>query len=228
MVALAVGVALGVVEPDEVGVPDSDEAALVLDGVEVRPDEVEVTELPPDEMDEVPLLNVDETTELVLLEVGCPGGTVLVLNVERVPEMTLLGDSGKEVAVLGIGNERLVSVRVVGIGVLGETGLGEGVDPLAESTVDVDRVDNDVVGKGLGVVPTVEVPGVGVDGPGELGRTLEVDPCPDEMVAEEPVGVTTVEGLSVPGTPDKLVILLLVPVDGDWLSEPDVNDAEDD
>lgn len=166
LVALAVGVALDVVELDEVAV--TDDVTVLTDGCEVDPDEAEGVELPPGEEDKLPVLSVDDATEPVILEVGSPGEPVLVVNVEGAPELTLLGVVGREVVEREIVNERLVFVIVVGTGVPGESELREGVEPLAEPLVEVDWVVNDVVGKGASVLLRLEELNVGVSEPGEV------------------------------------------------------------
>lgn len=115
---LTVGVPLGVVELDVVVVPEDavavlDDTRVVPDGTEVEPDGAEGNEVPPGEEDELPLLSVGEITEPVLLGVGSSEEPIIVVNVEGGPELTVLGSAGKEVAVIGIDNERLVSVLVV-------------------------------------------------------------------------------------------------------------------
>lgn len=132
--------------------------------------------------------------------------------------------------VLGVDSEWLVSVLVVCRGVLVGAELKEGVDTLAETIVDVDRVDNDVTGEELLVLPRLEEPGVWVDGLEELGISLDVDveSFPDEMLAEGTVNVTSVEVLSVPETTGELTILLLTVVGSVWLSVVEVNKTEED
>lgn len=227
LVALAVGVVLGTVATDEVLVPD--DVTVLPDGCGAVPDEVGGNELPPGEEDKLPPLSVDDVSEPVLLGVGCPGEPVLVVNVEGALGLALLGVEGKEVAVLGIDNERLVSVLVVCRGVLGDTEPIEGVDTLAEPLVELDRVDSVV---GTGTLPGLEEPGVWVDELGEPGRPLDVavEPSSDEIlpVAEETVDVTSSEELSVPETVGELVLPLPVVEGSVWVSALDVNDVEED
>lgn len=95
LVALAVGVALGVAELDVVVVPDDeapvlDDATVVPDGTEVDADGAEGHDVPPVEEDGLPLLGVGETREPVLLGVGISGKPVLVVNVEGTLKLTLL------------------------------------------------------------------------------------------------------------------------------------------
>lgn len=233
--ALVVGVALGVVELDVVVVPEDavavlDDTMVVPDGTEVEPDGAEGNEVPPGEEDELPLLSVGEIKEPVLLGVGSSGEPVLVVNVEGAPELSMLGSAGKEVVLLGVDNERLVSVLVVWKGVLGDAELREGVDTLVEPIVEVDGVDNVVIGEEIVVLPRLEEPDVWVNELEGLGRPLDVDveSFPDEMVTEESVDVTSVEEPSVPEILDELTVLLLTVIDGVWLSVIDVNDTEED
>lgn len=227
LVALPVGVALGVVELDVVVVPDDaaavlDDAVVVPEGAEVDPDGAEGDEVPPGKEDELPLLGDGETREPVLL----------VVNVEDPLELMLLGVADNDVVVLGIDNERLVSilVLVVSRGVLVETEVREGVDALAELLVEVERVDKDVTREEAVVLPRLEESGVCVDVLEWLGRPLELDveSLPDETLPEEVVDVTPVEELCVPETADELVILLLTVVGNVRLSVVDVNDTEED
>lgn len=210
--ALAVGVALGVAELDVVVVPD-DEAA-VLDDITVVPDGTEVHK-DGAEGNDVPTVEENGLS---------------LLNVEGTPELTLLRVVGKEAIVLGVDSERLVSVLVVCRDVLVGGELREGAGTLAETIVEVDRVDNDVTGEELLVLPRLEGPGVWVDGLEELGVSLDVDveSFPDEMLAEETVDVTSVEVLSVPETTGELTILLLTVVGSVWLCVIDVNETEED
>lgn len=227
LVALPVGVALGVVELDVVVVPDDaaavlDDAVVVPEGAEVDPDGAEGNGVPLVEDDELPLLGVGETREPVLLAV----------NVEDPPELMLLGVADNDVVVLGIDNERLVSVLVLVVsrGVLVETEVREGLDALAELLVEVDRVDKDVTGEEAVVLPRLEESGFCVDVLEWLGRPLEleVESLPDETLLEEVVDVTSVEELCVPETADELVILLVAVVVCVRLSVVDVNDTEED
>lgn len=235
LVALTEGVAVGVVEPDDHVVPDDalamlDDEIVVPDITELEPDGAKGNEALPGENDELPLLSDGETREPVLLGVGNSGEPVLVVNVGVALELTLLGVAGKEVVVLGIDNERLVSVLVVCTGVLGDTELREGVDALAEPSVEVDRVDNDVITEDIVVLPRLEEPGVWVGVLDGLGSPsdIDVESLQDEMLAEETVDVTTLEELVVPGTAVELKILLLTVVDIVWLSVVDVNDTVED
>lgn len=111
LVALAVGVALGAVELAEVVVPE--EPVVVADGSEADPDEVEGKELPPEAEGLLPLLNVEETRDPVLLVVDSPGDPGIVENVEELPELGLPGVADDEVIILDTGCERLVPVLVV-------------------------------------------------------------------------------------------------------------------
>lgn len=219
LVTLAVGVALGISETDEVGVPEETEVDL---------DEDEGNEPPSDKEDELPLLSVDDVREPVLLGVGRSDEPVLVVIVGGALEPALLGvvDEG---LVVGTDCERLVSVIVVCTGVLGELELKDGVEPLDEPPVEVDRVD-DNVGTGVSVLPRLEELGVAVCELGELGTPPEVDvrPSPDEVVVEGTVEVTPVEELPVPETVGEPVVPLLTVVGSVWLSVLEVTDAEDD
>lgn len=236
LIALAVGVALGVVELDVVVVPGEpgavlDDTAVLPDGTELGPDGAGGNEVPLGENDELPLLSVGETMEpVLLLGVGSSAEPVLVVNVKVALELTLLGIAGTEVVVLGIDNERLMSVLVVCTGVLGDIELREGVDALAEPSVEVDRVDNDVITEDIVVLPRLEEPGVWVGVLDGLGSPsdVDVDSLQDEMLAEETVDVTTLEELVVPGTAVELKILLLTVVGIFWLSVVDVNDTVED
>ncbi|KAK7717281.1 hypothetical protein SLS64_002771 [Diaporthe eres] len=196
----------------------------------VETDGAEGNEVPPGEEDELPPLGVGETREPVLLGVASSEEPVLVVNVEGAPELTVLGSAGKEVVVLGIDNERLVSELVVWTGVLGDTELREGVDTLVEPIVEVDRVDSVVIGEETVVLPRLEEPDVWVNELEELGGPLDVDveSFPDEMVTEESVDVTSVEEPSVPEIVGELTVLLLTVIDGVWLSVIDVYDTEED
>lgn len=111
LVALAVGVALGAVELAEVVVPE--DPAVVADGSEADPDEVEGKELPPEVEGALPLLSVEETRDPVLLVVDSPGDPGIVENVEELPELGLPGVADDEVIILDTGCERLVPVLVV-------------------------------------------------------------------------------------------------------------------
>lgn len=217
LVVLAVGVALGISETDEVGVPEETEVDL---------DEDEGNEPPSDKEDELPLLSVDDVREPVLLGVGRSDEPVLVVIVggELEPVLLTVVDEG---LVVGTNCERLV--LVVCTGVLGELELKDGVEPLAEPVVELDRVD-DSVGTGVSVLPRLEELGVAVGELGELGTPPEVDvrSSPDEVVVEGTVEVTPVEELSVPETVGEPVIALLTFVGSVWLSVFEVNDAEDD
>lgn len=217
LVTLAVGVALGISETDEVGVPEETEVDL---------DEDEGNEFPSDKEDELPLLSVDDVREPVLLGVGRSDEPVLVVIVggELEPVLLTVVDDG---LVVGTDCERLV--LVVCTGVLGELELKDGVEPLAEPVVELDRVD-DRVGTGVSVLPRLEELGVAVGELGELGTPPEVDvrSSPDEVVVEGTVEVTPVEELSVPETVGEPVIPLLTFVGSVWLSVFEVNDAEDD
>lgn len=235
LVVLTEGVAVGVVEPDDHVMPDDalamlDDEIVVPDITELEPDVAEGNEVPPGEDDELPLLSDGETREPVLLVVGNSGKPVLIVNFGVALELTLLGVAGKEVVVLGIDNERLVSVLVVCTGVLGDTELREGVDALAEPSVEVNRVDNDVITEDIVVLPRLEEPGVWVGVLDGLGSPsdIDVESLQDEMLAEETVDVTTLEELVVPGTAVELKILLLTVVDIVWLSVVDVNDTVED
>lgn len=217
LVVLAVGVALGISETDEVGVPEETEVDL---------DEDEGNEPPSDKEDELPLLSVDDVREPVLLGVGRSDEPVLVVIVggELEPVLLTVVDEG---LVVGTNCERLV--LVVCTGVLGELELKDGVEPLAEPVVELDRVD-DSVGTGVSVLPRLEELGVAVGELGELGTPPEVDvrSSPDEVVVEGTVEVTPVEELSVPETVGEPVIPLLTFVGSVWLSVFEVNDAEND
>lgn len=216
LVVLAVGVALGISETDEVGVPEETEVDL---------DEDEGNEPPSDKEDELPLLSVDDVREPVLLGVGRSDEPVLVVIVgELEPVLLTVVDEG---LVVGTDCERLV--LVVCAGVLGELELKDGVEPLTELVVELDRVD-DSVGTGVSVLPRLEELGVAVGELGELGTPPEVDvrSSPDEVVVEGTVEVTPVEELSVPETVGESVIPLLTFVGSVWLSVFEVNDAEDD
>lgn len=217
LVTLAVGVALGISETDEVEVPEE---------TEVDPDEDEGNEPPSDKEDELPLFSVDDVREPVLLGVGRSDEPVLVVIVggELEPVLLTVVDEG---LVVGTDCERLV--LVVCTGVLGELELKDGVEPLAEPVVELDRVD-DSVGTGVSVLPRLEELGVAVGELGELGTPPEVDVrcSPDEVVVEGTVEVTPVEELSVPETVGEPVIPLLTFVGSVWLSVFEVNDAEND
>lgn len=219
LVALAVGVVLGISETDEVGVPVE---------IEVDLDEDEGNEPPSDKEDELPLLSVDDVREPVLLGVGRSDEPVLVVIVGGALEPALLGVVDEGLAVES-DCERLVSVLVVCTGVLGELELKDGVEPLAEPIVELDRVD-DNVGTGVSVLSRLEELGVAVGELGELGTPPEVDvrSSPDEVVAEGTVDVAPVEELSVPETVGEPVVPLLTVVGSVWLSVFEVNDAEDD
>lgn len=218
LVALAVGVALGISETDEVGVPEE---------IEVDLDEDEGNEPPSDKEDELPLLSVDDVREPVLLGVGRSDEPVLVVIVGGALEPALLGVVDEGLAV-DSDCERLVSVLIVCTGVLGELELKDGVEPLAEPIVELDRVD-DNVGTGVSVPSRLEELGVAVGELGELGTPPEVDvrSSPDEVVAEGTVDVAPIEELSVPETVDEPVVPLLTVVGSVWLSVFEVNDAED-
>lgn len=217
LVTLTVGVALGISETDEVGVPEETEVDL---------DEDEGNEPPSDKEDELPLLSVDDVREPVLLGVGRSDEPVLVVIVggELEPVLLTVVDEG---LVVGTDCERLV--LVVCTGVLGELELKDGVEPLAEPVVELDRVD-DSVGTGVSVLPRLEELGVAVGELGELGTPPEVDvrSSPEEVVVEGTVEVTPVEELSVPETVGEPVIPLLTFVGSVWLSVFEVNDAEND
>lgn len=216
-VALTVGVALGISETDEVGVPEETEVDL---------DEDEGNEPPSDKEDELRLLSVDDVREPVLLGVGRSDEPVLVVIVGGALEPALLGvvDEG---LLVGTDCERLVSVLVVCTGVLGELELKDGVEPLAEPVVELDRVD-DSVGTRVSVLPRLEELGVAVGELGRLGTEVDVRSSPDEVVAEGMVDVTPVEELSVPETVGEPVVPLLTVVGSVWLSVFEVNDADDD
>lgn len=262
LVALAVGVGLGVTGPDETVVLE--DTSVPPEGAGVVPDGAVTDEVPLGGKGGPPLVSVVETREPVLLEVGSSGDPVLVLNVEGVSELGLLGEAVKEVGVFEVGKEMLVPVLVGFTGVLGETVLTEGVDRLEASMLEVDTVGDDVVEKKVAVLlrlvkldpglgglgesepaevelgegreavgdTMVEVDGVDsvVVGTGTLppGVWVKVGVSPDEIVPEEMVDVTTVEGASDPDVPGELVVLLLIAVGVDWLSVWEVTSVDED
>lgn len=94
--------------------------------------------------------------------------------------------------------------------------------------MEVDRVDSVAIGEELVVLPRLEELDVWVNELEELGRPLDVESFPDEIVTEESVDVTSVEEPSVPEIVGELTVLLLTVIDSVWLSVIDVNDIEED
>lgn len=154
---------------------------------------------------------------LVPVLVGFTGVLVLTEGVER-PEESML-----EVETVGddiVGTKVAVLLRLEeldpGPGGLGESDVGkvesgEDTEAVEDPMAEVDCVDSDVVGTGM-LPPEVRV---------------EVGVSPDEIVPEEMVDVTPVEGASDPDVPGKLVVLLLIAVGVDWLSVWDVTSVDE-
>lgn len=155
---------------------------------------------------------------LVPVLVGFTGVLVLTEGVDRLEESMLevetVGDDivGKKVAVLLRLEELDPGPGGLGESELGKVEPGEDTEAVEDPMAEVDCVDSDVVGTGM-LPPEVWV---------------EVGVSPDEIVPEEMVDVTPVEGASDPDVPGKLVVLLLIAVGVDWLSVWDVTSVDED